>query len=87
MTIENLIKKYENELDKQDPFWSGNTTYIQLLKDFIKDLYSLDFVQNKILLVEDGSIDIDKEEEILNKMGYHIVIYRQGANKPKILGE
>lgn len=82
MTIENLIKKYKNELDKQDPFWSGNTTYIQLLKDFIKDLYSLDFVQNKILLVEDGSVDVDDIEE---NLGIKCIVYRQGANKPEWL--
>lgn len=87
MTIENLIKKYENELSKQDPFWIGDETYIRLLKDFIQDLYSLDFVKNKILLVEDGSIDLDDEKEILNKMGYQIIVYRQGSNKPEILGE
>ena len=82
MTIENLIKKYKNELDKQDPFWSGNTTYIQLLKDFIKDLYSLDFVQNKILLVEDDSVDVDDIEE---NLGIKCIVYRQGANKPEWL--
>ena len=87
MTIENLIKKYEDELNCQDPFHRPNQEYIKWIQNIIKELKSLDFVQNKILLVEDGSIDKEKEEEILNKMGYHIVVYRQGANKPKILGE
>lgn len=37
---------------------------------------------NKILLVEDGSIDLEIEEETLEKMGYKVIVYRQGANKP-----
>lgn len=33
---------------------------------------------NKILLVEDGSVDIDKLEED----GFYVIVYRQGANPP-----
>ena len=33
---------------------------------------------DKILLVEDGSVDIDKLEED----GFYVIVYRQGANPP-----
>ena len=35
-------------------------------------------LKNKILLVEDGSVDIDK----LEKDGFYIIVYRQGAKPP-----
>lgn len=39
---------------------------------------------DKILLVEDGSVDIDHIE---NELGIKCIVYRQGANKPQWLGE
>lgn len=39
--------------------------------------------KDRILLVEDGSVDIDKLEED----GWYIIIYRQGANPPMFLEE
>ena len=33
-----------------------------------------------ILLVEDGSVDVDRLEE-----GFYVITYRQGANKPEFL--
>lgn len=37
---------------------------------------------DKILLVEDGSVDVDYIED---KLGIKCIIYRQGANKPEWL--
>lgn len=39
--------------------------------------------ENNVLLVEDGSVDVDK----LENMGFKVVVYRQGSNPPKILEE
>lgn len=39
---------------------------------------------NKILLVEDGSVDVDAIEEDL---GIKCIVYRHGAKKPEWLGE
>ena len=36
---------------------------------------------DKILLVEDGSVDVDK----LEQDGFYCIVYRQGANKPELL--
>ena len=35
-------------------------------------------LNNKILLVEDGSVDVDK----LEQYGFYVIIYRQGAKPP-----
>lgn len=35
-------------------------------------------LNNKILLVEDGSVDVDK----LEQDGFYVIIYRQGAKPP-----
>lgn len=41
--------------------------------------------QNKILLVEDGSVDIDDLEEWCEEQGIKLVVYRNGGNKPEFL--
>lgn len=35
----------------------------------------------KIVLVEDGSVDVEK----LERDGFYVIVYRQGANKPEFL--
>lgn len=35
-------------------------------------------LNNKILLVEDGSVDVDK----LEQDGFYVIVYRQGAKPP-----
>jgi regulator of replication initiation timing len=40
-------------------------------------------LSNKILLVEDGSVDIDKLEED----GFYVICYRQGSRAPMWLEE
>lgn len=41
----------------------------------------------KILLIEDGSLDISNIEfiEQLSRQGIGILTYRQGANKPEVI--
>ena len=39
--------------------------------------------KDRILLVEDGSVDIDKLEED----GWYVIVYRQGSNPPTFLEE
>lgn len=39
---------------------------------------------DKILLVEDGSVDVDY---IVEELGIKCIVYRQGSNKPEFLGE
>ena len=41
------------------------------------------YLKGKILLIEDGSIDTDRLEEI----GIPYIVYRQGAKPPRFLGE
>lgn len=41
--------------------------------------------QQKILLVEDGSVDIDNLEEWCNEQNIKLIVYRNGANKPEWL--
>ena len=46
------------------------------LEEENKELKKL--LNNKILLVEDGSVDVDK----LEQDGFYVIIYRQGAKPP-----
>ena len=41
--------------------------------------------QQKILLVEDGSVDIDNLEEWCNEQNIKLIVYRNGASKPEFL--
>ena len=43
------------------------------------------YSQQKILLVEDGSVDIDSLEEWCNEQNIKLIVYRSGANKPEFL--
>ena len=54
--------------------------YEKDLLPFVKPIGEKKF--EKILLVEDGSVDIDKIE---NKLGITCIAYRQGSNKPEWL--
>ena len=49
---------------------------IKELKEENKKLKKL--LNNKILLAEDGSVDVDKLEED----GFYVIVYRQGAKPP-----
>ena len=42
-------------------------------------------VKHKILLVEDGSVDIDDLEEWCAEQNIKLIVYRNGANKPEWL--
>lgn len=41
--------------------------------------------QNRVLMVEDGSVDIDGVEEWCEEQNIKLIVYRQGANKPEWL--
>ena len=43
------------------------------------------YSQQKILLVEDGSVDIDNLEEWCTEQNIKLIVYRSGANKPEWL--
>lgn len=88
MTIDEIIKKYDKSLKDYvaDPHYRNDEVQ-KLLIDITQDIKSINYIQDKILLVEEGSIDLETEEETLNKMGYKVIVYRQGSNKPEILGE
>ncbi len=45
------------------------------------DLEAINVDNRKILLVEDGSVDVDK----LEQLGFIVVVYRQGAKTPILL--
>ena len=51
------------------------------LKERVRHLETI--LKGKILLVEDGSVDIDK----LEKDGFYVINYRQGANLPQWLNK
>ena len=42
-------------------------------------------VTDRILMVEDGSVDMDGLEEYCEDKGIYVLVYRQGANKPEFL--
>ena len=39
----------------------------------------------KVLLVEDGSVDVDELDAWCDQNGIKFIVYRQGANKPEFL--
>lgn len=41
--------------------------------------------QQKILLVEDGSVDIDDLEDWCGRQNIKLIVYRNGASKPEFL--
>ena len=49
------------------------------LEEEVKKLRAI--VKGKVLMVEDGSVDIDKLEED----GFYVIVYRNGANPPQYL--
>lgn len=39
----------------------------------------------QLLLIEDGSVDVEKIENDLAKSQIYIIVYRQGANIPQVV--
>ena len=52
---------------------------IRQLEEEVEKLKAI--VKGKVLMVEDGSVDIDK----LEKDGFYIIVYRNGATPPQYL--
>ena len=46
---------------------------------------SMNIPTGQILMVEDGSVDVDELDEWCSDNGIKLIIYRQGANKPEFL--
>ena len=76
---------YEAFIDK----YSANEGYCVNFKDKINfvpkeycEVLEETIDTKKVLLVEDGSVDVDYIE---NELGIKCIIYRQGANKPEWL--
>ena len=67
----NLTQKFESRIDV-DKVIERN----EELEEENKKLKKL--LNNKILLAEDGSVDVDKLEED----GFYVIVYRQGAKPP-----
>ena len=67
----NLTREFESRIDV-DKVIERN----EELEEENKKLKKL--LNNKILLAEDGSVDVDKLEED----GFYVIVYRQGAKPP-----
>ena len=67
----NLTQEFESRIDV-DKVIERN----EELEEENKKLKKL--LNNKILLAEDGSVDVDKLEED----GFYVIVYRQGAKPP-----
>ena len=67
----NLTREFESQIDV-DKVIERN----EELEEENKKLKKL--LNNKILLAEDGSVDVDKLEED----GFYVIVYRQGAKPP-----
>ena len=67
----NLTQEFESRIDV-DKVIERN----EELEEENKKLKKL--LSNKILLAEDGSVDVDKLEED----GFYVIVYRQGAKPP-----
>ena len=67
----NLTREFESQIDV-DKVIERN----EELEEENKKLKKL--LNNKILLAEDGSVDVDRLEED----GFYVIVYRQGAKPP-----
>lgn len=76
---ENIILRKENEGIKSD-FSRMRDDNIMLKKQVLGYQCIINNLKNT-LLCEYGSVDVDE----LKEMGFNVVIYRQGANKPILL--
>lgn len=53
--------------------------HIREIEEEVKKLRAI--VKDKVLMVEDGSVDIDKLEED----GFYVIVYRSGSTPPQYL--
>lgn len=84
MTKEEVIKKIGNDINNiMNSEYSALISPLEVAKnilEYVKQI-EIELDYNKILLVEDGSVDIDKLEED----GFYVIVYRQGATPPLFL--
>lgn len=58
--------------------------FLEALYKFFCDVAEVASRQ-RIVLVEDGSVDMDNDKEQFEKLDLIPIVYRQGSNKPEIL--
>ena len=75
------VKEIRRKLDKE----LGIKTSVPTIYRALGTTKAIDLpkkvANKKILLVEDGSVDVEK----LERDGFYVIVYRQGANKPEFL--
>ena len=78
-------------IEKDKILWYVPKEFCEIIEDNITEEVSDNNIviksssQQKILLVEDGSVDIDSLEEWCNEQNIKLIVYRNGANKPEWL--
>lgn len=88
MKIDNLINKYRHKAEASTGYYSSTSehnAYIEIIKD-LKEIEKKKY-NKQLLLVEDGSIDIENEKQSLEELGYKVILYKQGSQPPKVLGD
>lgn len=84
--IKSLIDEYNNVrathlIERvKDPISMITDFCFELIQKEISNLKN-----RKYLIVEDGSVDVDKLEEELLLDNIKLIVYRQGTNKPQFL--
>lgn len=58
---------------------------IQTSHDYVEEIEEITKPTNRILMVEDGSVDVDELAEWCEEQGIKLIVYRQGSNKPEFL--
>lgn len=83
------VKKVTYALDMGDCVYFVDECQVEVLSveptEEVKQNEIIPNKQQKILLVEDGSVDIDNLEEWCNENDIKLIVYRSGANKPEWL--
>ena len=75
------VKEIRRKLDKELGIKTSVPTIYRALGTTKTSGLPKRLANKKILLVEDGSVDVEK----LEKDGFYCIVYRQGTNKPELL--
>ena len=81
------MEKNRYSIFADDRFYDNNTSkyltsydVLDLLNKYYNQLKNGKFYNRKVLLVEDGSVNVDK----LNDDGFYCIVYKQGSAMPKL---
>lgn len=88
--IRTIVDKYSDKLDVEQLYGKGGL--VELLGPFQKaynqiknkELEYINRLTNGVLCVEDGSVDIDELQEDGISTNGQIIVYRQGAEEPRV---